>query len=334
MDFRKFSALILFLSICCQFSCVSTKASADKISEDSQHRLTIENPYFAKKLTPVGIAVTGLATSAAAYLGYLSNLFSNPTSDGTEDSDIISGVYGAFLGFGLSSAGNILQGHTDREKLEGRLDQGEWLDLFGEQYVVMDNYYGNKLVVIDKKYESDFQFKTAKDVADFDSAFPDSEYLDDNLNSSLPYFKRSSLLNLIDLMHYDLRDFHQVLVWDQLFEKSNSLQMLEESRLLANTYVMRGYEEKAQVLAYQRAIDLDADELLLELKGLYQNFPNCSWIPKILSQLESKLDHDEFYRISEVFEGTYTIRKGVVNGFYFYVPPLHQGIVILNDIPH
>ena len=193
---KKFNYIFLALLIS---SCATYRPDSSGITElDYNGRMYVDNPHYNKRTNAVGYAGIALATAAGGYAAYnYDDGLIHYTKDGEkQDMKIADAAIGALVGFTVSYFMHKI--FSEPKKIKSDIIPQDWL-----QDVEVDNQYNllgfddRRLQIIDKKYESQYVVNNFDDVKDFETAFPNSQYLDEMLKNAVGNVKREELYQLI-----------------------------------------------------------------------------------------------------------------------------------------
>lgn len=180
-------------------SCSTMKPAASHVSTpDYNKRITVNNPHYVKRPTPVGYGFGVALPLAGAAGGAASGLIKGQDSDGRP---VGSAVGGGLIGLLAGSAVAYFttwRTHNDNNEIYVS-NYDVWAKRAGGDYIYLDGS-GSSHRFIDRAAERGYMVQNLADVRDFCQAFPNSREANDVFDQALRNLRRDDMRHLVTLL--------------------------------------------------------------------------------------------------------------------------------------
>jgi len=189
--------LYIFTVLLLIASCTVQKPTCDNISNlDYNKRCNVKNAHYIKEPTMANKAAIIGGALTGAYLGSKSNLITYQRGTETKNLIIANVTIGAVAGYATVQLFNFIVGQGKYIECKNSID---WANEVNKDFIVISPDDNTNFRVMHNSIESNYIVKNIKDVYDFHTAFPNSNYSNDVIKKSISVVSRAELLELINL---------------------------------------------------------------------------------------------------------------------------------------
>jgi outer membrane protein assembly factor BamD (BamD/ComL family) len=182
------SALILTLQ-----GCYTNRPTATSVSSpDYNKRVSVSGAGYRKKGNAIGVVFNVGMIGAGAYGGYNMNLVQQQTGNGREPVRAANAAIGALAG---ASVAYLIDQIAGKNKTYPVKNTKEWIRKANDDYRFL-NGDNDQFDMIHSSIESRFSVKSLDDVKDFKTAFPNSNYAENVVQTGINTFNLSDLISL------------------------------------------------------------------------------------------------------------------------------------------